>query len=348
MSTLRVGIIGCGRPRNTDGATGFGMAHWHAVGYEELPETRIVALADINPDNARAFRAEHGADRIYEDYREMLAREDLDIVSICTWPSLHAEMVIAAADAGVRAVHCEKPMAPTLDQARRMIDACERAGTQLTFNHQRRFGDRFRKARQLVREGAIGDLVQMEGRCANLFDWGTHWFDMFGFFNQEEPATWVLGQIDARDGRTVFGITMEGQGLSRVGYANDVHATLVTGHDQGAGPQLRLTGMQGVIEIGASQEEPLRYWGRDAPPWTAVPVDEPALGVALTALGIADLVQALCEGREPELSGRRALRATECIFATYASSRHRKRIDLPTPASHLTVSELVAGSPPPD
>ena len=55
------------------------------------------------------------------DYHEMLARENLDIVSICTWPHLHAPMVIAAAEAGVRAIHCEKPMAPTWGEARRMV-----------------------------------------------------------------------------------------------------------------------------------------------------------------------------------------------------------------------------------
>lgn len=341
MSTLRVGIIGCGRPRETSGATGFGMAHWHALGYESAPETELVALADINLDNARAFQSEHGGDHLYDDYHDMLTRERLDIVSVCTWPGLHAGMVIAAADTGVGAVHCEKPMAPSLAEARAMVDACQRRGTQLTFNHQRRFGDQFRKARQILHSGEIGELVQMEGRCVNLFDWGTHWFDMFGSFNDEQPAAWVLGQIDSRGGREFFGVNVEGQGLSHIRYDNGVHAFLVTGHEADSRFQIRLTGTDGVIEIGHSAEEPLRYWGKSTGPWSSVPVADETPGVALTKLGIQDLVQALREHREPELSGHRALQATEAMFATYESSRQRKRIDLPFPASSLTISEFV-------
>src|SRR5690606_18658129 len=113
------------------------------------PHTKIVALADISYNNALAFQEEHGGDRIYTDYHQMLAEEQPDIVSICTWPHLHAEMVIAAAEAGVKAIHCEKPMAPTYGEAVRMVEVCEQRGVQLTFNHQRRFGPPFRKAKEL-------------------------------------------------------------------------------------------------------------------------------------------------------------------------------------------------------
>ncbi|MDP9381558.1 MAG: Gfo/Idh/MocA family oxidoreductase [Chloroflexota bacterium] len=195
MTKLRVGIIGCGRPLRSEGSTGYGMSHWHAKGYESSPDCQIVALSDIKLENAQAFQAQHGGESIYEDYREMLARESLDIVSVCTWPNLHAEMVIAAAEAGVRAIHCEKPMAPTYREACAMVEACERHGTQLTFNHQRRFGQEFRKAKELLKSGAVGKLLRLEASCSNLFDWGTHYFDMLFFYNDEQPVEWVLGPI---------------------------------------------------------------------------------------------------------------------------------------------------------
>ncbi|MGN6813762.1 MAG: Gfo/Idh/MocA family protein [Thermomicrobiales bacterium] len=342
MSEFRVGIIGCGRPRNTDGATGFGMSHWHARGYEESPDCRIVALADISEENARAFQAEHGGDHLYTDYQEMLARENLDIVSICTWPHLHAPMVIAAAEAGVRAIHCEKPMAPTWGEARRMVETCERHGAQLTFNHQRRFAAPFRQARELLRAGAIGPLQRLEMRCIDLFDWGTHWFDMCHFYNDETPAAWVLGQVDLRDGRTVFGIPLEGQGLSHIKFANDVHALVVTGPDHGWTAQNRLVGAEGVIEVGVQDGPPVRVWGWGQSGWTALdtPADSPAL--AVVARGVLDLVDALKTGREPELAGRRALRATELSFATYESSRRRGRVDLPLDIDDSPLAALQA------
>src|SRR5215211_6817864 len=107
------------------------MGHAHARGYAASPDATIVALADLSEENARALQAEHGGEQIYQDYHEMLARANLDIVSICTWPHLHTEMVIAAAEAGVKAIHCEKPMAPTFGEARRMVDACQARGAQL-------------------------------------------------------------------------------------------------------------------------------------------------------------------------------------------------------------------------
>src|SRR5215203_6009273 len=103
--TYQVGIIGCGIPWKSEGATGFGMSNAHARGYNASSACKIVALADISEENARAFQARNGGDRIYTDYRVMLAEEQLDIVSISTWPHLHAEMVIACAEAGVKAIH---------------------------------------------------------------------------------------------------------------------------------------------------------------------------------------------------------------------------------------------------
>jgi UDP-N-acetylglucosamine 3-dehydrogenase len=329
MSKYRVGIIGCGRPRSAQGSTGFGMSHMHAAGYEASPDAEIVALADINLDNAKAFQAEHGGQHLYEDYHQMLAQEKLDIVSISTWPHLHAEMVIAAAQAGVKAIHCEKPLAPTYGEAVRMVRACAERGVQLTFNHQRRFGEPFRQAKELLKAGRIGQLIRLEASCSNLFDWGTHWFDMLFFYNDETPAEWVIGQIDARDGATIFGVQMEGQGISYFKYRNGVYGLLVTGAQAGWQAQNRLVGTEGVIEVGVSPEVPLRMWGKGQSEWQKVDLGEGLHGGEYVKRAVLDLIDALKTGREPELSARKALQATELIFATYESSRRRARVDLP-------------------
>jgi predicted dehydrogenase len=328
-SMYRVGIIGAGKPWRSAGATGFGMAHMHAEGYQASPDTRLIAVADVNFDNARAFQQRHSVAVAYQDYRDMLAQERLDIVSICTWPHLHAEMVIACAESGVRAVHCEKPMAPTFGEARRMVDACEASGTQLTFNHQRRFGVPFQAARDLLRTGAIGTLRRMEATCNDLFDWGTHWFDMLFFFNHETPVEWVIGQVDMRDTRTIFGVTVEGQGISQFRFHNGVTGMVLTGVSAPDPLIIRLYGDDGMIAIGQSDHAPLRLWNDSAPGWQTIEVSEGLHDAACHTRAILDLIDALNTGREPELSARRALRATELIFATYESSRRRGRVDLP-------------------
>jgi predicted dehydrogenase len=340
MAKFRAGIIGCGRPRREAGATGFGQGHIHAAGYEASPDCEIVAAADISQENLDAFCREHNVAAGYLDYHEMLDEEKLDIVSVCTWPHLHAQMVIDAAQAGVKAIHAEKPMAPTWGESKQMAAACEERGVQLTFNHQRRFGSPFRKAKELLDDGAIGELVRIEAFTSNLYDWGTHWFDMMFMYNDETPVEWVIGQIEARGGRAIFGVQIEGQGLSFFRWKNGVYGLMVTGqrelyeHDGAFKDVLicgnRLIGTEGVIEVGVRDGPQLRIRNTETGyRWQEVEVPDRIHGNEHVVAAILDLVDALKTGREPVLSARKALQATEMIFATYESSRRRGRVDLP-------------------
>jgi len=344
MAKLRVAIIGCGRKGKDKRRTGCGISHHHAAAYKTAKDVRMVAFCDLVEARAKAFRAEHGSgrERIYTDYREMLRQEKPDIVSVCTWPAVHAPITIACARAGVRAVHCEKPMALTWGEARRMAQACADRGVQLTLNHQRRFGEVFRTVRDLAADGAIGELLRIEAYTGNLFDWGTHWFDMTFFFNGESPAEWVLGQLDLRGSGSVFGAPLEGQGLALVRFANGVYGLMCTGEKAPRNVEFRLVGTDGVLELGHARQGGLRILagGRDG--WQTLEA-EPALhGPELFAAAVRDLVDALKTGREPELSARKALRATEVIFATYESSRRGGRVDLPLEVDDSPLAALLA------
>jgi predicted dehydrogenase len=336
MSTYRVGIIGCGRPWRSLGSSGFGMSHFHARGYHDSPHAELVALADLVRENAEDFQQRHGGDAIYEDYHEMLAKENLDIVSICTWPHLHTDMVIAAAEAGVKAIHCEKPMAPTWAEAKRMHDVCDERGVQLTFNHQRRFGPEFIQAREILRSGAIGDLVRLEGQCGNLFDWGTHWFDMFFFYNEETPVKWVLGQVEPTGGKSIFGVQVEGQAISEFEFENGVIGTLSTSMAEGWPLSTRIVGTDGFVEA-ALRTDPLRAWVKGSGQWEVIPLDGDSSLEGTVARGVVETVQSLKDGTEPELSSHKVIKATELIFATYESSRQARRIDLPLTVEDSTI-----------
>jgi UDP-N-acetylglucosamine 3-dehydrogenase len=324
----RVAVIGCGKPRAEAGATGFGMAHLHLQGYQQTERCELAAVADICRENAKDFVGRYGGAAVYTDHRQMLEEVKPDIVSICTWPKLHALMVLDACAAGVKAIHCEKPMAPTWGEARAMHRAAVEAGVQLTFNHQRRFLEPFRMARSLVQDGVIGELRRLEGACPDMIDWGTHWLDMFFFYNGETPATWVLGQIDSREEKAVFGLPLENQGLCEVKFENGVRGLLFTGHDSDIGCANRLVGTEGVIEV--HNEQPIvRLRGRGDITWVTYDTSDTLHGNIAFDRAVADLVTCLEKGVEPELSSHKAIRATEVIFATYESSRRRGRVDLP-------------------
>ncbi|MBV9852238.1 MAG: Gfo/Idh/MocA family oxidoreductase [Armatimonadetes bacterium] len=329
MTQYRVGFIGVGRPWRSEGATGFGMAYEHAAGYAKTGRCELMACADIVEDNARAFAEKNGVAKTYTDYEKMLADEELDIVSVCTWPHLHAPMTLAAAQSGVKAIHCEKPMAMNWGEAREMARVCDERGVKLTFNHQRRFLQPFQLAKKMARDGTIGELQRIEGNCGDMYDWGTHWLDMFFFYNNETPAEWVLGQIDSRRERKAFGVPLESQGLCQFRFQNGVGALLETG--QGTPPDgvaHRLIGTDGLIEVRWDQPC-LRVLSAGEKGWRVIDQPDHLHGPDAVARAIADVVDALAAGRESMLSAHNALRATEVIFATYESSRRRGRVDLP-------------------
>ncbi|HEY3109747.1 MAG TPA: Gfo/Idh/MocA family oxidoreductase, partial [Chloroflexota bacterium] len=162
----RAGVIGCGAIGSSieddlrEASFRIGRPYGHAPAYRALPRTALVAGADLDAGRRRAFaeRWDLPAERVYADYREMLEREELDVVSVATPTPLHAEMALAAVEAGVRAIFLEKPIASSLADADRVVAACARAGVPLAINHTRRGDLAYRRARQLIDEGAIGRL----------------------------------------------------------------------------------------------------------------------------------------------------------------------------------------------
>lgn len=318
MSKIKAGIIGCG-----------GRGRGHAAGYAASDDVTVVACADPVEENATKLSEQHGIASTYSDYRKMLEQEDLDMVSVCTWTGMHTEMILDSVASGVKAIHAEKPMAPTFGEAKKQHEACVAKGVQLTFSHQRRFGRQFWKAKLLANDGTIGKMIRVEGACGNLFDWGTHWFDMFFFYNNDEPAEWVIGQIDGKGTHDVFGVPVEGAGASWIRWKNGLQGLLVTGHTGGIGCANRIIGTEGMIEVGVPDGPAVRVMSKGSE-WQAPDMsDFPYSGGNDTTLGTLDAIQCLQSGKEPVLSSRKALQATELIFATYESSRRRGKVVLP-------------------
>ncbi len=323
----RYGVIGTGRPWKSEGATGFGMAHMHYPSFQATGRIELVAIADIRDDNAQLFLEKYDSPaKHYRDYHEMLAQEKLDVVSVCTWPHLHADMAVAAAEAGVRVIHCEKPMATTWGDCKRMKAAADAHGAKLSFGHQRRHINLFQAVRQAARDGEIGDLVLIEAQVGDMFDWGTHWLDMMFFYNEDTPAEWVIGQIDSREERRAFGAFTENQGVCHFKWRNGVRGVMFSGYEASIGCTHRLIGTEGVLEV--LSERKMRLKGKGDAAWREVEVPQGDLNE--TWLSARDIIRQLDEpGHMSLLSVNHAIQHTEVIFSTYESSRRRGRVDLP-------------------
>lgn len=345
MEKYRVGFIGTGKPGNP-GLKGYAMAYQHGLGYKLLADCEMVACADIVKENGEAFAKHFEFKSVYTDYNEMLKKEKLDIVSISTWPHLHADMIVACCNAKVKAINSEKPVATTWGDAVRSVEAAKKAGVQLTFNHQRRFGRPFRLAKEKLNEGVIGKLQRMEFGLGDIYDGGTHWVDMMGMFNDEIPAEWVIGQIDTRQVRLAFGAPIEWQGIFHVKYKNGVQGVYFTGVEVGdkLGYNIRLYGTEGIIELGWDSAPGwiVRWLRYDKGTWVGdLAAGESLHGPNFVERAIADSMDALKTGREPELSARKAMNATEIIFACYESSRKRARIDLPLAITDSPIQSMM-------
>jgi len=164
--TVGWGIIGIGSI--ADKAT--------APHVQELPESELVAVVSRDQGRAGAFAQKHSARRAYTDYDEMLANPDVQVVAIHTPNSLHAEQAIAAARAG-KHVLCDKPLATSVEGARRVVEECEKAGVKLGLNFMTRYPACFLEARRIIDAGEIGEIVLIQVEVSNggspLRNWRT-------------------------------------------------------------------------------------------------------------------------------------------------------------------------------
>jgi len=345
---LEVAVVGTGPGRDVSipgRSHAFGYEHGDA--YAAREDCEFVACCDVVADYADAFASAFDipADGVYTDHERLLAVESPDVVSVCTPIPTHAPIVVDCARAGVRAVHCEKPMAATWGDALAMARACADAGVQLTFGHQRRFGAPFREAKRLLDDGCVGDLRRIEISWGNCFDNGSHTVDLANYFADEGRAEWVLGQVDYSTEHVRYGVHTADHAFVSWQYESGVHGVLATGDGVGltGGPYdvydcyHRLVGTDGTIEVGRRDGPALRY-RRDGEGWTTVDVDGGLFGSVARAV---DEALGALDGGESELRAENALAATEILFAAHESSRRRGRVELPLDVYDHPLESLV-------
>src|SRR5688572_25893548 len=146
MARLRFGIIGCGL-----------IAANHVKALRGMGGVEVDAVADIDAERAQAFARRHGIAEAFTDLERMFA-VGLDAVTVCTPHDAHAEGVLAAARHGVH-VLCEKPIALSLDDAGRMVEATAQAGVLFGVLFQRRFWPAAQRIRRAIDDGRLGEPI---------------------------------------------------------------------------------------------------------------------------------------------------------------------------------------------
>ena len=145
-------------------AVGIGAGYFSRFQYEawsRIPEVDIAAIADLDPEKARAMAAQFGIPRHYSDWQEMITAEQPDFVDIITPPAAHEEMCRFAAARGVNII-CQKPLAPTLEECTRIVENAAAAGVRFMVHENWRWQPWYREMQRIRQSGIIGDFTNIE------------------------------------------------------------------------------------------------------------------------------------------------------------------------------------------
>lgn len=307
----RAGIVGCG-----------GIARSHARAYQRHEKVNLVAAADLNPEALKKFSDQFSISAKYTDYREMLRKEDLDLVSVCTWQGTHAEITIAAAERGVKGILCEKPMAVNLGEADAMIEACDRSGTKLVVCHQHRFDAINVEARKLVQEEAIGQPTMVFRRVRDgLLNNGTHYIDGVRYILGDPETEWVIGQVERRTDRYERRCRIEDLCMGLICFSGGIRFVI---ESDLPGPEVSAPLIYGTEGILTARDGRLLLLNDKRLGWQEIKPTEEG------TTQLAELI-AWIEGRikEHRGSGRQARYTMEIMMAIYESLRIKGLVKMP-------------------
>ncbi|OXM13608.1 Gfo/Idh/MocA family protein [Paenibacillus herberti] len=144
--SIKIGVIGTGS-----------ISEFHLQGYATNKESEVYAICDLNEKRAQAVADKFGASKVYTQYADLLADPDIDAVSICTWNNTHAEISIAALEAG-KHVLVEKPLCRTVEEAYAVQEAVRKSGKTLMVGYVRRYDPNAMMLNSFVENGEFGDL----------------------------------------------------------------------------------------------------------------------------------------------------------------------------------------------
>ncbi|MDS0243259.1 MULTISPECIES: Gfo/Idh/MocA family protein [Haloferax] len=351
--TYRAGVIGTG------GIAGMGILGMHdeevigkekidashAGGYADADEIELVAIADVDSEKLTTFGNawDIPTDRRYDGHEAMLAREDLDVVSICTPSFLHHEHTVDAAKSAAdpSVIWCEKPIASEVSAAEEMVEVCEETETELVVNHSFRFTEKLRRLHDLIRERDIlGDVQSVSTQYRmELMRNSTHVLDTLVYLldaRAERVSGYITGENEAIDSLGTAGGVVDAGGGGHVVMNDGSFVTVdCTIPRDISSMSLNFIGTEGKLYLNNDDGE-WRYWSledgehveRQLPgiegTWTWD--DDYKRSFANAANHIQDLLNGDGQNYSP---GAEAARSLEIIVGFYISHYTGSTVDIP-------------------
>ena len=342
---FRIGIIGCGKIAQVR----------HIPEYAANPQAQLYGFFDINQERAKTFSQKyHG--KAYASVEELLADPDIDAVSVCTANHVHAEISIAALNAG-KHVLCEKPMAITLKDCEDIVEAAKRNHRLLMIGHNQRLAKAHTTAKQLIDQGEIGRIITVRTTFGHSGpeSWSVDSGQGIWFFDKSRASMGVIADLGihktdllqylcASHNRKVTArlFTLDKQYSDGTPIDVDDNAICIYEMENGVIASMTaswtyygtednstvLYGSKGIMKIYNDPEHSIVILKKNGEKCF---YDTEAIQTNdhQTNSGIIDLwLECLSSGKPNELSGEEALYAMRAVFATIESSRTESTIHL--------------------
>jgi predicted dehydrogenase len=329
-----------------------GMGQRHYKAYQKIG-VEVTAICDLDRNKIQELLPDFPERHIYDNYDDVLANEEVDILSVVTNGPTHAEVTIRASEAGVSNILCEKPIATNLNDAQQVVDICKENDTRLAVNHIRRWSPTYMRIKKMIQGGIIGDLRHLYFNCGNtgLGNFAIHFFDTARYLTDSEPE-WALGFIDKTRTQNPRGkqfIDPGGYGI--VHFQNGARFYVDSSEDTGVQYTFQLVGTYGRIIIDELNEVwqirareptlrgvPLTRYGTDMPivPFSnSTPFDI----VELTSRAQSELLS----GASISSPGAAGVKSLELVIAFHVSDEQgNSKVTLPL-AGHARNKEVVIG-----
>lgn len=336
------------------GHTGAGnFGHALHTPYKNIENVDCIAVSDPDAAGREKAAAEAGASRQYTDYREMLEKEDLDIVSVCPrWPGEHVAMITACLEAGC-SVYSEKPMTATLAEGDKIVAAAKAHGGKVAVAHQAVYLPATHAIKQLLEDGKIGTVQAIHasgkqdhrGGGEDMIVLGTHLFNMMRFFVGD--VAWMQAHVTADGKEVAAGDAHEptepvgpvaGDSIrSYFAFKSGVSGFFESRrHQAGAGRYgMEIVGSEGIFSLRGDVANRLMVYPypvllpADADQaWEAMDLDDTPFSGG-NELAIRDLIGAIEADRKPISAAEDAVAALEMILGAYQSQLTGGRVQFP-------------------
>ncbi len=341
-----IGIIGCGKIAQVR----------HIPEYAEHKDAKLVGFYDINLPRAQGLAQTYGG-TAYDSVEALLANPEIDAVSICAANFAHAELTIAALNAG-KHVLCEKPMAITLAECEAMVEAAKKNGKYLMIGHNQRLAKAHATARKLIVDGLIGDIVtfrttfghggpetwsvdpglntwffdKTRAAMGAMADLGIHKTDLIHFLTGQQVVR-TTARVTTLDKRDTTGslISVDDNAICIYEMSGGALGTMTASWTYyGAEDNSTvLYGTKGIMRIYDDPAISIKVILNDGSK-IAYDVEAIQTNDNQTKSGIIDLwMESLVNDKAPEISGESALAAMRAVFASIESSETGKSVEIP-------------------